>query len=130
MVDLFGKRDDDKIKRAVLGLMYLSTFKEANGYRVWKAYDWEVLDQLYEDGYIGNPKTKVRSVNLTDKGRELSEKIFTADFCIPADYNTIIKAQRTEIESLKSQLELNREAYKKVSRALKELEPTDQEGEL
>jgi predicted transcriptional regulator len=37
---------------------------------------WEVLDRLYEKGYIGDPKGKAKSVILTEAGEKLSEELF------------------------------------------------------
>jgi len=42
----------DKVDEMVLALMYLTTFKDEVGMRVWKGLDWDVLDRLHEKGYI------------------------------------------------------------------------------
>jgi len=107
MGSLAKRMDKEKAKRAVLGLMYLTTFKEASGSRTWKAHDWEILDELHEDGYIGNPKSKVRSVDLTDKGAGESERIFEQDFCMEKDLaqlNARCADLEHENDKLKAQL--------------------------
>jgi hypothetical protein len=38
------------------------------GARAWKGYPWDVLDLLFEQGLITDPRGKARSVVLTDKG--------------------------------------------------------------
>ena len=38
------------------------------------------LDRLHDKGYIGNPKTKAKSVTLTEKGERLSEELFKKHF--------------------------------------------------
>jgi predicted transcriptional regulator len=41
---------------------------------------WEVLDRLYEKGYIGDPKGKSKSVVFTEAGEKLSEELFFKNF--------------------------------------------------
>jgi Mn-dependent DtxR family transcriptional regulator len=42
--------------------------------------DWDAMDRLHDKGYIGNPKTKAKSVTLTEKGERLSEELFKKHF--------------------------------------------------
>jgi predicted transcriptional regulator len=44
--------------------------------RAWKGMAWEVMDRLYEKGYISDPKNKNKSVYLTEEGQKLSEELF------------------------------------------------------
>lgn len=74
------KYDETRVDEMVLALMHLTTFREASGYRTWKGHDWEVLDRLHRKGYIGNPKSKVRSVEMTGEGRSRSEELFKKHF--------------------------------------------------
>lgn len=53
----------------VLALMQLGLHE---GSRTWKSYDWVVLDDLFERGLITDPKSKAKSVVLTDEGMALS----------------------------------------------------------
>ena len=58
--------DKDKIDEMVLALLYLTSFQEPKGfYRAWKGHDWDSLNRLYEKGYISNPKSKAKSVSLS-----------------------------------------------------------------
>ncbi|MCX5894752.1 MAG: DUF6429 family protein [Proteobacteria bacterium] len=57
----------DKVDKMVLALMYLSTFKDQFGLRVWKGLDWDALDRLHERGYISDPKSKSKSVTITEE---------------------------------------------------------------
>jgi len=41
--------DFDKINDAVLALLYLTLHDEA---RAWKGFDFDVMDRLFEKGYI------------------------------------------------------------------------------
>jgi hypothetical protein len=74
------KYNENRVDEMVLALMHLTTFKEASGFRTWKGHDWEVLDRLHQKGFIGNPKSKVRSVDLTDEGQHRSEDLFKKHF--------------------------------------------------
>lgn len=62
-----------------LALMYLSLH---DGARAWKGYDWDVLDSLFEQGLITDPRSKARSVVLTDEGLARSEALFAAHLAL------------------------------------------------
>ncbi len=74
------KYSENSVDEAVLALMFLTTFREASGYRTWKGHDWEVLNRLHTKGFIGNPKSKSRSVELTEDGCKKSEELFRKHF--------------------------------------------------
>ena len=42
--------------------------------------DWDVMNRLHEKGYIGNPKSKAKSVPLTAEGARLSETLIKKHF--------------------------------------------------
>ena len=73
--------DEEKVDDTVLALLFLTTFKDKPRLRAWKGHGWDVLDHLYEKGYISDPATKAKSVLLTEEGakrsRELFEEYFT-----------------------------------------------------
>jgi hypothetical protein len=68
--------DHDKVDEMALALLYLTTFQEQGAVRAWKGMAWEVMDRLYEKGYISDPKNKNKSVYLTEEGQKLSEELF------------------------------------------------------
>jgi hypothetical protein len=73
--------DTDKIDEAVLALLWLTCHDMTeHGARAWKGHDWEVMNRLHEKGYIGDPKSKAKSVTLSPEGlqksRELFQKLF------------------------------------------------------
>lgn len=68
--------DTDRIDDAVLALLYLTTFEEHGVQRAWKSHDWDALDRLHERGLIGSPRSKARSVVLTDEGSARSRALF------------------------------------------------------
>jgi len=72
--------DNQKITEAALAL--LGAFEFENG-RVWKRIDFSIMDELFEKGYITDPKGKSASVYLTEEGmrlaKELAIKYFSPD---------------------------------------------------
>lgn len=71
----------DKIDEMILALFYLTTFENHGVVRTWKSYDWDALDRLYDRGYISDPKSKAKSVQLSKEGVKLSEELFKKIFC-------------------------------------------------
>ena len=72
--------DTDRVDDMVLALLWLTTFKYGDGVRAWKGYSWEALGRLFEKGMIGDPKSKAKSVWLTDEGAKKSEELFKKFF--------------------------------------------------
>jgi hypothetical protein len=70
----------DKVDEMVLALLYLTTFDDRPGYRAWKSHDWNALDRLHAKGYIGDPKSKSKSVVVTEAGAERSRELFEKHF--------------------------------------------------
>ena len=74
---------EDKVDEMALALLYLTTFEEKGyGFRAWKGMDWETMNRLHEKGYISNPRTKAKSVAVTEKGAELSAELFKKYFSL------------------------------------------------
>ena len=76
------KYDTDKVDDMVLALLYLATLTDRNGSRAWKSHDWEALDRLHAKGYIGNPKSKAKSVVVSEEGAQCSREMFEKYFGI------------------------------------------------
>lgn len=78
------KYDMIKVEEALLAL--LGVFEFENG-RVWKRYDFAIMDGLHEKGFITQPHGRQESVHLTDEGlrraKELAAKQFGADELAP-----------------------------------------------
>ena len=55
--------------------MYLDVHEHV---RAWKGYPWDVLDVLHEHGLISDPKSKAKSVVLTQEGLAQAESAFNA----------------------------------------------------
>jgi len=79
------KPDTDKIDDAVLALLHLTSFTEGKGdfacTRAWKGHDWEALDRLHQNGLIGDPKNKNKSIVLSKEGSQKAEALFQRLFC-------------------------------------------------
>ena len=65
--------DTKKIDEAVLALLYLTLH---GGARAWKTFDWNVMNRLYEKGFISNPVGKAKSVSFTEEGLREAERLF------------------------------------------------------
>ena len=62
------KIDEEKLDEIVLALLHLTAFKDGEVKRSWKSYDWSVLDRLHGKNMISDPKSKSKSVVLSDYG--------------------------------------------------------------
>ena len=68
--------DINKIDEAALALLFITMHSDGDLARAWKGIDWEVMNRLYEKGYILDPKNKAKSVAVTKEGEEKSEELF------------------------------------------------------
>jgi len=69
--------NQDKIDETVLATLLL-TLHEDN--RAWKGHSFDVIDRLYEKGYIFNPKGRSKSVVFTDEGLVKAREVFNELF--------------------------------------------------
>lgn len=65
----------DRAGELTLALMDLTLHDDV---RVWKGYSWDVLDHLFEQGLITDPRSKAKSVILTNEGLARSAALFEA----------------------------------------------------
>lgn len=72
--------DEGKVDEMILALLYLNFWEDHGVVRAWKSFDWESMGRLYEKGYIDNPKSKAKSVVMTEGGRERAEELFKRYF--------------------------------------------------
>jgi hypothetical protein len=72
--------DQDKVDEMVLALLWLTVFEGGPGARAWKGHDWDALDRLHAKGYIADPRSKARSVVLTEEGEQRSRELFEKHF--------------------------------------------------
>jgi hypothetical protein len=75
--------DKEKIDEMVLALMWLVLHGDRHEVRAWKSFDWDTLDRLHAKGLISDPKSKAKSVALSDEAVKLSEMLFKKHFGTP-----------------------------------------------
>jgi hypothetical protein len=66
--------DREKLAEAALAILCLSAFQDGPGVRAWKGMDWDVMNLLFERGWIQDPKSKAKSVVVTEDGLERAEQ--------------------------------------------------------
>lgn len=69
--------DRDKVDEMVLALLWLT---QAGDGRAWKGQDWGAMERLHAKGYISDPKSKAKSVVLSEEGEQLSRELFERHF--------------------------------------------------
>jgi len=69
-----------RVDELVLALLHLTSFKNGGIVRAWKSHDWDALDRLADKGFISDPKSKSKSVVLSEDGARRAEELF-AKFC-------------------------------------------------
>ena len=74
--DLPEELDGEKLAEAALGILSLTL----HGGRVWKALDWNLMNLLFEKGWICDPVSKTKSVLLTEKGETLARSFLVKHF--------------------------------------------------
>lgn len=73
--------DKDKVDEMVLALLTLTMHDQQKyGVRAWKSHDWDAMDRLHAKGYISDPKSKAKSVVLTEEGAKLAQELFEKHF--------------------------------------------------
>jgi hypothetical protein len=74
--------DKEKVDEIVLALLFLTSSPSESGTKAWKGLDWEVMNRLFEKGYISNPIGKAPTVTLSEEGAKLSKELFVKNFGI------------------------------------------------
>lgn len=73
--------DREKVDEVVLAPLWLTAFDvDRYGARAWKSHDWDALDRLHAKGYISDPKSKAKSVVLSEEGMERARELFERHF--------------------------------------------------
>ncbi len=62
--------NQSKVAEGAMAILALTMFKNGPDHCAWKGVDWDVLDDLFERGWIYDPKGKAKSVVFTDEGRK------------------------------------------------------------
>ena len=72
--------NEEKVDEMILALLYLTSFSEGGSVRAWKSHDWNALERLHGKGFISDPKSKAKSILLSEEGARKSEELFRK-FC-------------------------------------------------
>ena len=80
--------DEDKVDEITLALLWLTSFKDPVGVRAWKGQDWDTMERLHLKGFISDPKSKAKSVVLSEEGNGGHES------CLPNISNSNIRCAR------------------------------------
>lgn len=77
---MFDDLDTEKLSEVAQAILCLTAFQDGPGTRAWKGIDWDVMNMLYERGWIHNPKGKAKSVIVTKEGLEQGEAFLQKHF--------------------------------------------------
>ena len=72
--------DRSKLKETALALLSLGGLGGKAGRRAWKSLDWDVMDLLYQQWWISSPRSKAKSVLLTEEGARLASEFLKKHF--------------------------------------------------
>jgi len=70
----------EKVDEAVLALLYLNFHGDRDAVRAWKSFDWDATDRLHQKGFISDPKSKAKSVLVTEEGQKVAKELFEKYF--------------------------------------------------
>ena len=63
-----------------MALLVLTSFEEHGVVRAWRSHDWDLLEGLFRRGWIHDPKSKAKSVVLTEEGYARARELFDRYF--------------------------------------------------
>ncbi len=72
--------NEEKIDEAVMALLYLNFHGDHGAVRAWKSFDWDAMDRLHKKGFISDPKSKAKSVVVTEDGQKAAQELFEKYF--------------------------------------------------
>ena len=72
--------NEEKIDEVVLALLYLNFHSDHDAVRAWKSFDWDAMDRLHKKGFISDPKSKAKSVLVTEDGQKVAKELFEKYF--------------------------------------------------
>jgi hypothetical protein len=83
--------DRDRVDEITLALLWLTSFKDPVGVRAWKGQDWDTMKRLHAKGFISDPKSKAKSVVLSEEGERRSRELFAKHFGLKRPTETQVK---------------------------------------
>jgi hypothetical protein len=72
--------DQDKLSEVGLAILWLTAFADHGATRAWKGMDWDLLDSLYQRGWIYDPRGKAKSVLFTPEGANIANEFLKRHF--------------------------------------------------
>ena len=72
--------NEDKVDEVVMALLYLNFHGSHGAVRAWKSFDWDAMDRLHNKGFISDPKSKAKSVLVTEEGQKVAKELFEKYF--------------------------------------------------
>lgn len=69
--------DREKIEELVLALLGVFEFEHG---RVWKRYDFDVMEALHAKGFITDPRNRTESAHLTPEGLAKAKELAARHF--------------------------------------------------
>ena len=76
-VELPPNLDEEKLAEAALGILSLTLDENGN---VWKTLNWDLMNLLFNKGWLGDPIRKTKSVHLTPEGKAVAEEFLVKHF--------------------------------------------------
>ena len=67
----------DRLAEAALAILSLTLHDDG---RVWKGLDWDLMDLLHAKGWIVDPRSKAKSVVMTEDGERLAAEFLRKYF--------------------------------------------------
>jgi hypothetical protein len=68
--------DWNKVDEMVLALLALTSFQDGYQTRAWKNINWDIMDRLFQQGYISDPKSKAKSITLSEQGMAQGKALY------------------------------------------------------
>ena len=72
--------DKEKIAETALAILSLSRMVQPYGVTAWKGIDWDVMNLLFDKGWISDPVGKQKSVGITEEGVILADQFLEKYF--------------------------------------------------
>lgn len=69
--------DAQKVEEMVLALLGVFEFEDG---RVWKRYDFDMMEALHAKGYITAPRGRTESIHLKEEGLRLAKLLAASHF--------------------------------------------------
>jgi len=72
--------NQEKLAEVALEILSLSSFADPMEVRAWKGMDWDLMNMLFEKGWISDPVGKQKSIVMSEEGVKLAEEFLEKHF--------------------------------------------------